>query len=119
MSAAELEEELSDGKRYVKMALHYRRLRRDYPSLNHALAARNAGAVAFDVTVEQLVSASRRKPLTLIRMKVLAATLLLTKLPPSHVSRAFRRSRTNVIYARRRYGKDIRAALGNMVNGRA
>lgn len=102
-----------DAERYVWIAAQYKR--RIKPGLNKAKLARDIAAFAFEITIEQLVSPSRKRPLPIARHKIICFTRLLTGIGPRQLGVLFNRDHATIVYACRKYHGEIAAILRGSV----
>lgn len=111
----------SDAERYAWLAAEYKR--RIKPGINKAKLARDIGAVAFDITIERLLSSSRagegigrgKGTLAVARQKIISFTCLITGIGPRQLGALFNRDHSTIIYACRKYHDEIAALLRGSV----
>ena len=110
MTAARSEQK-QDAAAYRAMALEYQRLCAEHPHRKRCINARDAGLRAFGISLVDLLSDSRKHHIASPRMKIMAATVVLTGVNHSAVGREFERWQSTVSHAVSLYGDDVRRAL--------
>jgi chromosomal replication initiation ATPase DnaA len=95
------------------MEAEYQRLTIQHPLIKRALLARNAGARAFGIEVDDLISSSRKATVTERRMLLMAAVRIIVPTASMDlIGRTFGdRDHTSVINAMNRYRLAITQAM--------
>jgi chromosomal replication initiation ATPase DnaA len=97
------------------MEAEYQRLTIQHPLIKRALLARNAGARAFGIDIDDLISASRKRPSVTERRMLLMAAIKLSLLPNismATIGQAFgARDHSTVTYAVNRYRLAVTQAM--------
>ena len=110
-SIAAITNNQADDNRYVAMARDYRLAVAGRPWVNACIVARQIGAQAFGITVDDLLAINRCHPLVEKRHKIMAFTAVVTGASISKIGHAFHRDHSTVIYALSKYEPTIRAAI--------
>jgi chromosomal replication initiation ATPase DnaA len=103
-----------DIERLRLMETEYRRLTIQHPLIKRALLARNAGARAFGIDIDDLISSSRKPDVTERRMLLMAAIklLLLPNVSMNSIGQTFgARDHSTVINAVNRYRLAVTQAM--------
>jgi|GEM_PF-6519807 len=100
-----------DGPRYRHMARDFRCICAARPYLNHVVVARDVGARAFAISVDQLLARVRDGELTEARQKIMAFAYVMTGAAFSQIGRFFDRDHSAVHYACDKYADAVRAEV--------
>ncbi|MCA1452176.1 hypothetical protein I6F35_02965 [Bradyrhizobium sp. BRP22] len=106
-----MSEHKQDAAAYRAMALEYQRRCADSPQISRYILARNAGLRAFNVSLADVLSDCRKQHIAQPRMKIMAATVVLTGGSHSGVGRVFNRWQSTVAHAVSLYGESVRRVL--------
>lgn len=96
---------------YADMAREFHHICAARPFLNHCIVARDVGARAFSISVDQLLARTREGDQTETRQKIMAFVCVVTGASFRQVGGSFERNHSAVSYACDKYADTVRAAI--------